>query len=153
MIHHARYTSSRLPETTLTRLLYLPDDATVIQLEVDLSPAELVAAVNAVLRPLPILRAAPAGKLSASQVNATVVIAPLRSPGRPRSNSVNANLTRRQRQVLELQSRGFNSAEIAAMLNLSRRAVNYHLNQVRQRIRGELPELLKSDFDELESLL
>jgi DNA-binding CsgD family transcriptional regulator len=82
-----------------------------------------------------------------------VVIAPLRSPGRPRRNSVNANLTRRQRQVLELQSRGFNSAEIAAMLNLSRRAVNYHLNQVRQRIRGELPELLKSDFDELESLL
>ena len=137
----------------MTRLLYLPDDATVIQLEVDLSPAELVAAVNAGLRPLPILRTAPAGKLSASQVNATVVIAPLRSPGGPRRNSVNANLTRRQRQVLELQSRGFNSAETAAMLNLSRRAVNYHLNQVRQRIRGELPELLKSDFDELESLL
>ena len=85
----------------MTRLLYLPDDATVIQLEVDLSPAELVAVVNAGLRPLPILRTAPAGKLSASQVNATVVIAPLRSPGRPRRNSVNANLTRRQRELLK----------------------------------------------------
>jgi len=137
----------------MTRLLYLPDDATVIQLEVDLSAAELVAAVNAGLRPLPILRTAPAGRLTASQVNATVVIAPQRAAGRPRRGSTSTDLTRRQRQVLELQTRGFNSAEIAAMLNLSRRAVNYHLNQVRQRIRGELPALLKSDIDDLDNLL
>ena len=137
----------------MTRLLYLPDDATVIQLEVDLNAAELVAAVNAGLRPLPLLRAAPAGKLNASQVNATVIIAPQRAPGRPRSTTARTDLTRRQRQVLELSSRGFTSTEIAAMLNLSRRAVNYHLNQVRMRIRGELPALLKSDFEELENPL
>lgn len=137
----------------MTRLLYLPDDVTVIQLEVDLSPAELVAAVNAGLRPLPILRAAPAGRLIASQMNATVIIAPQRTPGRPRSSNPRTDLTRRQRQVLELSSRGFTSAEIAAMLNLSRRAVNYHLNQVRRRIRGELPALLKSDFDNPENPL
>ncbi len=137
----------------MTRLLYLPDDATVIQLEVDISAAELVAAVNAGLRPLPILRAAPAGRLNASQVNATVIIAPQRAPGRPRHAALRTDLTRRQRQVLELQTKGFTSAEIAAMLNLSRRAVNYHLNQVRRRIRGELPALLKSDFDDLENLL
>ncbi len=137
----------------MTRLLYLPDDATVIQLEVDLSAAELVAAVNAGLRPLPLLRAAPAGKLNASQVNATVIIAPQRAPGRPRSTTAHTDLTRRQRQVLELSSRGFTSTEIAAMLNLSRRAVNYHLNQVRMRIRGELPALLKSDFEELDNPL
>lgn len=137
----------------MTRLLYLPDDATVIQLEVDLSAAELVAAVNNGLRPLPILRNAPAGKLTASQVNATVIIAPQRTPGRPRTTAARTDLTRRQRQVLELSTRGFTSAEIAAMLNLSRRAVNYHLNQVRRRIRGELPALLKSDFDDLENPL
>lgn len=137
----------------MTRLLYLPDDATVIQLEVNLSPAELVAAVNAGLRPLPILRAAPAGRLIAAQVNATVVIAPQRAPGRPRTTAARTDLTRRQRQVFELYSRGFNSAEIAVMLDLSRRAVNYHLNRLRHRLRGEISYLQKSDPDELEILL
>jgi len=132
----------------MTRLLYLPDDATVIQLEVDLSPAELVAAVDAGLRPLPILRSAPAGKLPAIKVNATVIIAPVRQPGRPRRAAERNDLTRRQRQVLELSSRGFTSTEIAGMLDLSRRAVNYHLSQVRKRIRGELPVLPASDLDD-----
>ncbi len=78
----------------MTRLLYLPDDATVIQLEIDLSPAELVAAINAGLRPLPILRAAPPGKLTAIQVNASVIIAPVRLPGRPRISSPTSDLSR-----------------------------------------------------------
>ena len=137
----------------MTHLLYLPDDATVIQLEIDLSPAELVAAVNAGLRPLPILRGAPAGKLTATKVNATVIVAPVRHPGRPRRAAERTDLTRRQRQVLELSSRGFTSAEIAGMLDLSRRAVNYHLSQVRKRIRGELPALLASDPDDTTDLL
>jgi DNA-binding CsgD family transcriptional regulator len=135
----------------MTRLLYLPDDATVIQLEVDLTPAELVAAVNSGIRPLPVLRAAPPGKLSATQVNATVVIAPLRPRGRPRTSLSKPDLTRRQRQVLELSSRGFTTAEIAAMLNLSRRAVNYHLSQVRLRIRGELSPQPGVDVDNSET--
>ncbi len=137
----------------MTRLLYLPDDATVIQLEIDLSPAELVAAVNAGLRPLPILRSAPAGRLSATKVNATVIVAPVRQPGRPRRAAERTDLTRRQRQVLELSSRGFTSAEIAGMLDLSRRAVNYHLSQVRKRIRGELPALPASDPNDPTDLL
>ena len=137
----------------MTRLLYLPDDATVIQLEVDLTPAELLSAVNAGLRPLPILRSAPPGRLSAAQVNTTVVIAPARPRGRPRVSTDKSDLTRRQHQVLELNSRGFSSDEIAGMLNLSRRTVNYHLNQVRRRIRGELPAFLKSDYDDAENPL
>lgn len=132
----------------MTRLLFLPDDATVIQLEVDLSPAELVSAVNSGLRPLPVLRSAPAGGLTAVQVGTTVIIAPSRQPGRPRISSAKPDLTRRQRQVMELSSRGFTTAEIAAMLNLSRRAVNYHLSQVRRRIRGELPETPRVDTDD-----
>ncbi len=137
----------------MTRLLYLPDDATVIQLEVDLAPDELVAAVNAGLRPLPILRSAPAGKFSAFQVNSTVVIAPARPRGRPRTSPEKTDLTRRQRQVLELSTRGFSSDEIAAMLDLSRRTVNYHLNQVRRRVRGELTTRMKSDYEDPDNLL
>ena len=137
----------------MTRLLYLPDDATVILLDVDLAPAELVAAVNAGLRPLPILRSAPAGKFSAFQVNSTVVIAPARSRGRPRTSPEKPDLTRRQRQVMELSARGFSSDEIAAMLSLSRRTVNYHLNQVRRRVRGELTTRLKTDYEDPETFL
>lgn len=133
----------------MTRLLYLPDDATVIQLEVDLPPGQLVAAVNAGMRPLPILRAAPAGKLTASQVNNSVIIAPARSPGRPPGKKEKTELTRRQGQVLELSSRGFTTNEIAAMLDISRRAVNYHLNQVKSRIRGEVSNKLKTMPEDL----
>jgi DNA-binding CsgD family transcriptional regulator len=140
-------------EKHMTRLLYLPDDATVIQLEVDLAPAELVSAVNAGLRPLPILRSAPAGPFSAVQVNTTVVIAPTRAKGRPRRSAEKSDLTRRQRQVLELSTRGFSSDEIAAMLDLSRRTVNYHLNQVRRRVRGESSERMKTDYDDMENNL
>lgn len=121
----------------MTRLLYLPDDATVIQLEVPLTPTELVAAVNAGLRPIPLLRNSPEARLTASQVNNTVIVAPVRSRGRPRKTAAAVDLTRRQRQVTELSARGFNSQEIAEMLSLSRRAVNYHLRQVRARIRGQ----------------
>ena len=115
----------------MTRLLYLPDDTTVIQLETDLPAAQLCAAVNAGLRPLPILRAAPPGKLTASEVGATVVIAPA-----ARSTPARSRLSRRQTQVSELAARGFSSGEIAALLQLSRRTVNYHLNQVKNRVRG-----------------
>lgn len=121
----------------MTRLLYLPDDATVIQLEVDLTPAELVTAVNAGMRPLPVLRTGPPGKLSACQLNNTVIVAPQRGVNRTRKQNTETSLTRRQKQVLELSARGFSTLEIASMLDLSRRAVNYHLSQARIRLRGE----------------
>lgn len=123
----------------MTRLLYLPDDVTVIQLEVELSPVELVTAVNAGMRPLPVLRSSPAGKLTACQLDSTVIVAPLRAVSPPRKGPAKVELTRRQKQVLELSTRGFTTMEIAAMLSLSRRAVNYHLNQARSRLRGGLP--------------
>lgn len=126
-----------MPGARMTRLLFLPDDATVVQLTVDLTPAELVAAVNAGMRPLSVLRESSAAKLTACQVNNTVIIAPALQRGRPSSTLSRSDLTRRQHQVLELSSRGFSTAEIASMLDLSRRAVNYHLYQVRKRIRGE----------------
>ena len=137
----------------MTRLIYLPDDATIIQLEVDIAPAELVAAVNAGLKPLPILRSAQGGVFTAVRIHTTVIIAPAPRRGRPRTAADKPDLTRRQRQVLELNARGFSSAEIAAMLDLSRRTVNYHLNQVRRRVRGELGARMKSGVDDPEALL
>jgi len=126
----------------MTRLLYLPDDATVIQLEVEMNPAQLCSAINAGMRPLPVLRNAPPGKLSASQIGGTVIVAPTHkrvSPGKPLQPST--GLSRRQAQVHELNVRGLTSGEIAVMLHLSRRTVNYHLNQVKNRLRtGELPQ-------------
>jgi DNA-binding CsgD family transcriptional regulator len=43
--------------------------------------------------------------------------------------------------VHELAIRGLTSGEIAVMLHLSRRTVNYHLNQVKNRMHlGEIPQ-------------
>lgn len=127
----------------MTRLLYLPDDDTVIQLEVEISPAQLCAAVNAGMRPLPILRSAPPGKLSASEMGGTVIVAPAVKRISPTKKlQPTSALSRRQTQVHDLSVRGLTSGEIAVMLHLSRRTVNYHLNQVKNRLRlGEHPQV------------
>jgi DNA-binding CsgD family transcriptional regulator len=126
----------------MTRLLYLPDDATVIQLEVDMPASQLCAAVNAGVRPLPVLRNAPPGQLTASEMGGTVIVAPTTQRSTPLKRSQShAGLSRRQIQVHELAIRGLTSGEIAVMLHLSRRTVNYHLNQAKNRMRlGELPQ-------------
>ncbi len=126
----------------MTRLLYLPDDATVIQLEVDMPAAQLCATVNAGMRPLPVLRSAPPDKLTASEMGGTVVVAPATHRTTPHKQTrTPASLSRRQTQVHELAIRGLTSGEIAVMLHLSRRTVNYHLNQVKNRMHlGEIPQ-------------
>ena len=126
----------------MTRLLYLPDDATVIQLEVDMPAAQLCAAVNAGMRPLPVLRSAPPDNLTASEMGGTVVVAPVTHRATPlKQTHTPASLSRRQTQVHELAIRGLTSGEIAVMLHLSRRTVNYHLNQVKNRMHlGEIPQ-------------
>lgn len=126
----------------MTRLLYLPDDATVIQLEVDMPANQLCAAVNAGMRPLAVLRSAPPDKLTASEMGGTVVVAPAAQRTAPLKRAKTpAGLSRRQTQVYELSIRGLTSGEIAVMLHLSRRTVNYHLNQVKNRMHlGEIPQ-------------
>ncbi len=116
----------------MTRLLYLPDDATVIQLEVEITPTQLTAAVNAGMRPLAVLKSAPPGKLSAVYVGTTVIITPGSDAISPKNET---ELSKRQAQVSELSARGLNTSEIALLLNLSRRTVNYHLSQVKERQR------------------
>jgi DNA-binding CsgD family transcriptional regulator len=119
----------------MTRLLYLPDDATLIQLDVEISARQLAAAINAGLRPLPVLTGNPE-KLAASQIGNTVVVSPRRKRGHtaPLQHSM---LTRRQRQVLELASHGYSNLEIAEMMGISRRTVNYHLNGIKAQMKPE----------------
>ncbi len=126
----------------MTRLLYLPDDVTVIQLEVDMPATQLCAAVNAGIRPLPLLRSAPPDRLTASEMGGTVVVAPAAQRTAPfKRTHKPEGLSRRQTQVHELAIRGLTSGEIAVMLHLSRRTVNYHLNQVKNRMHlGEIPQ-------------
>jgi len=121
----------------MTRLLYLPDDATVIQLEVELTPAELSAAVNAGMRPVAALKAAPPGKLTAIQAGSTVIV----TPGEMKSSSAEkADISKREAQVLELSTRGLSTGEIALLLHISRRTVNFHLSNVKERLRtGSFP--------------
>jgi len=63
----------------MTRLLYLPDDATVIQLETEMTPSQLAAAVNAGMRPITALKTAPPGPLNAIQTGKTVIVIPAES--------------------------------------------------------------------------
>ncbi len=117
----------------MTRLLYLPDDATIIQMEVPIPPKQLAASINGGSTPLPILLES-TERLSASQIGQTVIVSPKRKRGRPAKPLVHDKLTRRQRQVLELASHGYANAEIANLLGLSRRTVSYHLKGIKTQI-------------------
>lgn len=122
----------------MTRLLYLPDDQTVIQIEVEMTARQLAVAVNAGLRPVPLLQNAPIGKLTANILGNTVIVAPAGKRGRRTSSTTQGSqLTRRQRQVLELTSLGFTNVEIATTLGLSRRTVSYHLTHLRRRLHDQ----------------
>jgi len=122
----------------MTRLLFLPDDLTVVQVQVEITPRQLTAAINSGLRPLPLLRDAPFLKLTANQLGNTVVVAPAVKRGRPpRLSPLKTRLTRRQRQVLELKSVGFSNAEIAITLGISRRTVSYHMEQLHEKLKQD----------------
>lgn len=126
----------------MTRLLFLPDDLTVVQVEVEITPRQLVAAINSGLRPLPLLRDAPFLKLIANQLGNTLVVAPAVKRGRPpRLAPLKTRLTRRQRQVLELKSVGFSTSEIAVTLGIARRTVSYHMGQLQEKLKQDAGSL------------
>ena len=58
------------------------------------------------------------------------------------SSAEKADLSKRQAQVLELSTRGLSTGEIALLLHISRRTVNYHLSKVKERMRtGSFPAI------------
>lgn len=117
----------------MTRLLYLPDDVTIIQMEIQIPPKQLAASINAGAAPVPLLFDS-GERLAASQIGQTVIVSPKRRRGRPAKALARNNLTRRQRQVLELASHGYTNAEIAAFMGISRRTVSYHLQGIKTQI-------------------
>lgn len=122
----------------MTRLLYLPDDATLVQLDVDITAHQLAAAINAGLRPIPILDAT-AEPLLASQIGNTVVVCPKSRRGHTPRHLEDTGLTKRQLEVLELASRGYSNYEIAHVMGISRRTVSYHLKAIKERIHPDPP--------------
>ena len=119
----------------MTRLLYIPDDITLIQLDVEISPRQLAAAINAGLHPIQALKDNNE-KLHASQIGNTVIVSPRRHRGHPVQPLKQDNLTRRQLQVLELASNGYSNIEIAKQLGISRRTVSYHLQGIKAQIKS-----------------
>ena len=120
----------------MTRLLYLPDDVTIIQLNVEISARQLAAAINAGLRPLAVLGES-SERLAASQIGNTVIVSPRHKRGHPAQLLQHSSLTRRQRQVLELASHGYSNLEISKMMGISRRTVSYHLKGIKSQIKNE----------------
>jgi DNA-binding CsgD family transcriptional regulator len=120
----------------MTRLLYIPDDITLIQLDVEISARQLTAAINAGLHPVQALSSS-SENLHASQIGNTVIVSPRHRRGHPVRQLQQNNLTRRQRQVLELASNGYSNIEIAKLMGISRRTVSYHLKGIKTQIKSE----------------
>jgi DNA-binding NarL/FixJ family response regulator len=117
----------------MTRLLYLPDDATIIQIEVDIPSKQLAAAINAGLKPVPQLEESP-DRLSARLVGNSVIVFPWRMHENYSKVKQYSNLTRRQREVLELAMNGYSKIQIAERMGISRRTVAYHLKSIKTLI-------------------
>jgi DNA-binding CsgD family transcriptional regulator len=119
----------------MTRLLYLPDDATLVQMDVEISARQLAAAINAGLCPIPALEPINI-PICASQIGNTVIVSPKHKRGHPSRPLQQSNLTRRQQEVLELASNGYSNLEIAKQLGISRRTVSYHLKGIRAQVKS-----------------
>ncbi len=126
----------------MTRLLYLPDDATVIHLDVEIPSRQLAAAVNAGLEPLPGVFAK-GQRYTARLVGKTVIVFPHRKQERITKDFESTVLTKQQRRVMELVMKGMTNIEIAERLGISKRTVTYHMKHIRERIqRGPLPAVI-----------
>ena len=121
----------------MTRLLFLPDDQSLLVFESTLNPPELAAAVNrgawlppayaAGLENQPALQAFHLGRL-------VVVIPsqPLRLAPETLEKSQPAHLSPRLRQVLQLLAQGLSNKEIALRLKLHPRTVARHIRALKQ---------------------
>jgi DNA-binding CsgD family transcriptional regulator len=129
----------------MTRLLFLPDDATIIQMDVSIPPRQLTNSINAGGTPVQILMDC-GDALTASQIGQTVIVSPKRKRGHPaRAKRVKDTLTRRQRQVLELASHGYSNSQIASLMGISRRTVSYHIKGIKTQIAVTPQSLIAED--------
>jgi DNA-binding NarL/FixJ family response regulator len=123
----------------MTRLLFLPDDQSLLVYESPLNPLELADAVNrgAWLPPYASQTAGTESQpaLQAFHLGRLVVVIPTQplslAPETLKERQP-AHLTPRQRQVLNLLARGLTNKEIAARLKMHPRTVSNHIRALKQ---------------------
>jgi DNA-binding CsgD family transcriptional regulator len=118
----------------MTRLLFLPDDETLVVLDSPLAAADLVSCVNQgkwTPPPLdtprnPVMAAA---TLHATRQGRTVIVTPSQplDLAGPALDEIRRLLKPRQRQVLLLLAHGLSNKEIAVQLDLHPRTVAMHI--------------------------
>lgn len=123
----------------MTRLLFLPDETTLILLESPLDPDDLVRSIqnNLWQPPAPYQgcgEGGPPQRLQAARFGAMVVVSNQVShkPGSVRRRS--GGLSRRQTQVLKGLAEGLTSRQIAARLNLHPGTIEHHVNAIKTRL-------------------
>ena len=128
----------------MTRILFLPDDRTILQFD-SAEPAEdLVGAVNAGrwLPPEPYRSGfglgLPENRLRASRQGALVVVMLSAGGAEPAAGPADGEgrplLSRRTLEVLHGLAEGLTTRQIAARLGLSPRMVQYHVSEIKRRL-------------------
>ena len=114
----------------MTRLLFLPDDETLVVLDSSLSATALADSVNqGQWTPPPPYDAGKAATLHATRQGRTVIVTP-HLPldlADPTFDEVSRMLKPRQRQILLLLAHGLSNKEIAVHLGLHPRTVAMHI--------------------------
>ena len=139
----------------MTRLLYIPDDQSFLLLESRLPPAALVKAVadGAWQPPEPYpastadcLPVTTQPKLCAYFLGRMVVVMPESRQGN--DNESLAMLSPRQQQVLQLIAGGLSTKQMASELDLTPRAVLFHIAALKARLHvANRPELVRKAIE------
>lgn len=124
----------------MTRLIFIPDENTLIVMESPLTADELMHSIHSGLwSPPTTSRMAglqPTEGLQATRIGSVVIASyPPHLSGKPaRSRNHTANLSRRQQQVLQGIADGLTTRQIAARLNLHPRTVQMHIDALKTRL-------------------
>lgn len=124
----------------MARLLFLPDDCTIIVLDMQGENEELVAQVNRGdwQPPAPYDSWAAAGglKLCAAIFGAVVIVTTSGIPAETLSGEARQGmqLSRRQWEVLQGVAEGLTNSQIAARLGVDRRTVTHHVTMLKMKL-------------------
>jgi len=125
----------------MTRILFLPDDRTVMWLESALSPAEIVRAVGSGRWMPPLPYVANPGMLCALRYGNLVLVAPSSLLGDDRSQlpapggePLREALTQRQRELLLGLAEGLTTVQVATRIGISKRQVRRYVGILKRRL-------------------
>lgn len=123
----------------MTRLLFLPDETTLIQLESPLDPDNLIHSIqNGLWQPPTPYREGDKGgqtrRLQAIRLGTIVVVGYQVSQKSGGIRRRRGSLSRRQLQVLKGLAEGLTSRQIAARLKLHPGTIEHHVNAIKARL-------------------